>query len=167
MTTKVFLISLLGLIISCSSPAEKEAKKEEANKSETEQKAARAQEELEQKVERFNKYVSLECLGKSYEKHDQQEFIHYKFRITNKTEKDVESMRGKISFTNKQGNEIKGFTMAYAEPIKAGEDAIWEAETAFDQFMDDEEALMNLDLKKLDCHWEPLQISFADGSIIE
>ncbi len=165
--TKVFLISLLGLIISCSSPAEKETKKEEANKSETEQKAAKEQKDLEQKVERFNKYVGLECLGKSYEKHDQQEFIHYKFQITNKTEKEVESMRGKISFTNKRGNEIKSFTMAYAEPIKAGEKAIWNAETAFDQFMDDEEALMNLDLKKLDCHWEPLQISFADGSVIE
>ena len=41
MKTKVFLISLLGLIISCSSPTDKKTNKKESDEPETEQKAAK------------------------------------------------------------------------------------------------------------------------------
>ncbi|MCF8308801.1 MAG: hypothetical protein K9I68_07330 [Bacteroidales bacterium] len=57
--------------------------------------------------------------------------------------------------------------MAYEEPIKGGEEVIWDTETVFDQFMDDEEALKNMDRKKLDCQWEPVQITYADGTTVK
>lgn len=167
MKTYKLFIAALGLIISCSSPSEDQSEGEKADTPALEQKATQAQENLEEKQERFNKYVSLECLEKSYEQHDNQEFIHYKFRITNKTDKEVTLMRGNVTFTNKQGHKIKTFPMSYTGPIKSGDEALWEAETTFDQFMDEEEALKTADVKELDCYWEPVQITFADGSTIE
>lgn len=104
-------------------------------------------------------YISINILNSQH--------IRYRFRITNKTEKKVKSLKGNITFTNKQGHEIKTFPMAYEEPIKGGEEVIWDTETVFDQFMDDEEALKNMDRKKLDCQWEPVQITYADGTTVK
>lgn len=41
--------------------------------------------------------------------------------------------------------------MAYGHLIKAGENSIWNIKTTFDQFMDEEEARKDLELKKLNC----------------
>lgn len=167
MRTKVFLISLLGLIISCSSPSDKKKTKEKLISPKLNRKLIKR---WKNRIKKLNGLINMFRWNASVRL--TKSTINRSLSITNsrlqtKRKKDVESMRGKITFTNKKGNEIKSFTMTYAEPIEAGEKVIWNAETAFDQFMDNEEALKNLELIKLDCYWEPLQISFADGSVIE
>ncbi len=116
---------------------------------------------------KFEEIIEMTCLGKTYTEHDQQNYIHYKFSIKNISDKDVESIRGRIVFTNKKDVEIKSFVMAYTNPIKSHEQTIWEAETIFDQFMDNENALKSMDSKDLSCSWEPIEIVFTDGSYMD
>lgn len=167
MKTNVFLIVLIGMFLSCSPPEDKNAESQKKDKEEATPEALSEKTQEKSESSKLNKQVSLECLKKTYSSQDEQEYIHYKFKITNKTEKDVQLLKGKITFTNKEGHEIKTFPMAYGHLIKAGEDTIWNTKTTFDQFMDEEEALKNLELKKLDCRWDPIQITFSDGTTLE
>ncbi len=130
----------------------------------TKEKATDASTESQSK---FKDIIEMTCLGKTYTEHDNQNYIHYKFSIKNISDKDVETIRGRIVFTNKKDVEIKSFVMAYNEPIKAKTETIWEAETIFDQFMDDENALKSMDSKDLSCSWEPIEIVFKDGSSMD
>jgi len=167
MKTNVLLLGLIGIFLSCSSPTDKDSGNQKKDEKDANPEALSEKTQEKSKSSKLNKQVSLECLEKTYSSQDEQEYIHYKFKITNKTEKDVQLLKGKITFTNKKGHVMKSFPMAYGHLIKAGENTIWDTKTTFDQFMDEEEALKNFELKKLDCRWTPVQITFSDGTTME
>ncbi|HKK10325.1 MAG TPA: hypothetical protein VJ939_05780 [Bacteroidales bacterium] len=156
MKINILIVALVMLFAACNTSSTEGENEKKSEKKATEIKQSTSQTE-------FGNTIKMKCLEKTYTKHDNQDYIHYKFSISNISDDDVEAIRGKIVFTNKEGEEIKSFVMAYQEPIKAHEEAIWEAETIFDQFMDNENALKAIDVKKLNCQWEPIEIVFSNG----
>ena len=158
METKLFIAVLLAGIISCGSPADKQKDKEQQSVETTTQNEAESPQ--------FSKIIKMECIEKSHQQSGGTAVIHYKFTINNLTEKDINSFKGRIVFSNKEGIEVKSFTMAYDQLLEAGEEVIWEAETLFDEFMDDENALRSADVKDLTCKWEPIEVSYANGKTV-
>lgn len=159
MKLNMFIVAFLLLSTACNTSAP-EAEQNDITKNNTTEKSTKTE-------SKFEEIIEMTCLGKTYTKHDNQDYIHYKFSIKNISDKDVETLRGRIVFTNKKDVEIKSFVMVYTDPIKSYEETIWEAETIFDQFMDDENALKAMDSNELTCHWEPIEVVFSDGTAIK
>jgi hypothetical protein len=160
MKLNIFILAFIMLTAACntSTPEGEQTQKTEKKATEKATPVTKS---------RFADVIKMTCLGKTFTQHDNQDYIHYKFSIRNISDKDVETIRGRIVFTNKEDVEVKSFVMAYNEPIKSKEETIWEAETIFDQFMDNENALKAMDSKSLSCSWEPIEIVFANGESMD
>ena len=140
--------------------------KAEQEKIEAEQKAQAAKEEAE-RIKRLNQAVMVSCFEKGYTEVDYQDYITYKFVIQNKSEKNIRAIKGGITFTNLFDEEIKSLNFVYDQPIPAGQEVNWNATTDYNQFMDEDQALKNKDLKDLKVVWKPEKIIFEDGTTLE
>lgn len=143
--------------------------KAEQEKIEAEQKALaeKAKKEEEARIKRLTESVLVSCYSKSFAEYDYQEYITYKFVIQNKSDKGIRAVKGSISFTNLFDNEIKSLSFVYDQPIAAGKEVTWNAQTDYNQFMDDDVALKNKDLKDLKVVWKPEKIIFEGGTTLE
>lgn len=151
------MIVFLAGIMACSSPqGDKESEKED-----TQTKSEQQQEEIT-----FDEIVKMECKEKKHVRKEEGEFIQYRFLISNLTGKDIDAFRGRVIFTNKQGHTVKSFVMKYDFGLEAEAETFWEAETRFDQFMDEENALRMADVEDLKCSWEPIEVVYANGDTV-
>jgi hypothetical protein len=143
--------------------------KAEQEKIEAEQKslAEKAKKEEEARIKKLTESVLVSCYSKSFAEYDYQEYITYKFVIQNKSDKGIRAVKGSISFTNLFDEEIKSLSFVYDQPIAAGKEVTWNAQTDYNQFMDDDVALKNKDLKDLKDVWKPEKIIFEDGTTLE
>jgi len=140
--------------------AEQKALAEKAKKEEEE-------EEEEARIKKLTESVIVSCFEKSFAEYDYQEYITYKFVIQNKSEKEIRAVKGSISFTNLFDDEIKSLSFLYDQPIGSEKEVNWNAQTDYNQFMDDDVSLKNKDLKDIKVVWKPEKIIFADGTILE
>lgn len=158
MVTRILTIVFLAGIMACSSPqSDKESKKEDTQ----------AKPEQQQKEKEFAEIVKMECKEKKHVREDGEEFIQYRFLITNLSGKDIDAFRGRIIFTNKQGHTVKSFVMKYDKGLEADAETYWEARTRFDQFMDEENALRMANVEDLKCAWEPIEVEYSDGTLLD
>ncbi len=143
--------------------------KAEQDKIEAEQKALaeRAKREEDERTAMLTKSIIVSCFEKAFAEYDYQEYITYKFVIQNKSDKDIRAVKGNISFTNLFDDEIKSLNFVYDQLIKAGKEVNWNAQTEYNQFMDDDVLLRNKDLKDIKIIWKPEKIIFADGTTLE
>lgn len=143
--------------------------KAEQEKIEAEQKALaeKAKEEEEARIKKLTESVLVSCYSKSFAEYDYQEYITYKFVIQNKSDKGIRAVKGSISFTNLFDDEIKSLSFVYDQPIAAGKEVTWNAQTDYNQFMDDDVTLKNKDLKDLKVVWKPEKVIFEDGTALE
>jgi len=143
--------------------------KAEQEKIEAEQKALaeKAKKEEEARIKKLTESVLVTCYSKSFAEYDYQEYITYKFVIQNKSDKGIRAVKGSISFTNLFDDEIKSLSFVYDQPIAAGKEVTWNAQTDYNQFMDDDVALKNKDLKDLKVVWKPEKVIFEDGTTLE
>lgn len=143
--------------------------KAEQEKIEAEQKALaeKAKKEEEARIKKLTESVLVSCYSKSFAEYDYQEYITYKFVIQNKSDKGIRAVKGSISFTNLFDDEIKSLSFVYDQPIAAGKEVTWNAQTDYNQFMDDDVALKNKDLKDLKVVWKPEKVIFEDGTTLE
>tara|TARA_R110000744_G_scaffold104622_2_gene200287 strand:- start:171 stop:836 length:666 start_codon:yes stop_codon:yes gene_type:complete len=143
--------------------------KAEQEKIEAEQKALaeKAAKEEAERIKRLNQAVMVSCFEKGYTEVDYQDYITYKFVIQNKSEKNIRAIKGGITFTNLFDEEIKSLNFVYDQPIPAGQEVNWNATTDYNQFMDEDQALKNKDLKDLKVVWKPEKIIFEDGTTLE
>ena len=143
--------------------------KKEQEKVEAEQKALaeKAAKEEAERFKRLNQSVMVSCYQKGFSEGDYEDYITYKFVIQNKSDKNIRAIKGAITFTNLFDDEIKTLTFVYDQPIPAGQEVNWNATTDYNQFMDDDQALKNKELKDLKVIWEPEKIIFEDGTSLE
>jgi len=158
MVTRILTIVLLAGIMACSSP-------QGDNESKTED--TQPKKEQQQEENQFAEIVKMECKEKKHVREDGDEFIHYRFLITNLSGKDIDAFRGRIIFTNKQGHTVKSFVMKYEKGLETDAETFWEARTRFDQFMDEENALRMADVEDLECAWEPIEVKYSDGTVLD
>jgi hypothetical protein len=143
--------------------------KAEQEKIEAEQKALAekgAKKEAE-RIKKLRKAVIVSCVEKDYTEVDYQDYIIYKFVIQNKSDKAIRAVKGRITFTNLFDDEIKSLNFVYDQPIPAGKEVNWNATSDYNQFMGEDKALKNKDLKDLKVIWKPEKIIFKDGTTLE
>ncbi|MGW1454528.1 hypothetical protein ACWBC2_06000 [Salegentibacter agarivorans] len=143
--------------------------KAEQDKIEAEQKALaeKAAKEEADRIKRLNQAVTVTCFDKGYAEYDYDKYITYKFVIKNKSEKNIRAVKGGITFTNLFDDEISSLNFVYDQPIKAGVEVNWNAQTGYNQFIDEDKTLKNKDLKDLKVVWKPEKIIFEDGTTLE
>ena len=136
---------------------------------EAEQKALadKALREEQERIDRLTKAVMVSCFEKGFENYNYQDYITYKFAIQNKSDKDFRAIKGTLIFTDLFDDKIKSMTFKYDQPIKAGESVTWDAQTSYNQFIDEDKSMKNKDLKDLKVIWKPEKIIFEDGTTLE
>ncbi len=118
------------------------------------------------KTARLNKVVEVVCLEKGYEESHYRDQLTFKFRIKNKSNKDITAVIGDVSF-NGVFDEHNTIYFHYDQPISAGHQAIWNNSTDYIDFMGIHDDLKNKDLADLNYTWKPRQIVFDDGTVLE
>ncbi len=129
--------------------------------------AEKARLEEEERTTMLTESVMVSCFHKSYAKIDYQDYITFKFAISNKTDKSIRAVKGVLVFTNLFGDEIKSISFVYDQTILPNSDATWNAQTDYNQFIDSDVALKNKDLEDLIVVWKPEKIIFDDGTSLE
>lgn len=143
--------------------------KTEQEKIEAEQKALaeKASKEEAARIKKLTEAVIVSCFEKGYTEVDYEDYITYKFVIQNKSEKVIRAVKGGITFTNLFDEEIKSLNFVYDQSIPIGQEVTWNANTDYNQFMDDDKTLKNKDLKDLKVVWKPEKVIFEDGTTLE
>ncbi|MEQ8910289.1 MAG: hypothetical protein RIC95_13910 [Vicingaceae bacterium] len=143
--------------------------KVEKAKKEAEQKALaeKAAREEAERLERLNKVVMVSCFDKGFKEVDYQDYITYKFVIKNNSDKNIRAVKGNITFTNLFDEPISSLNFVYDQPIPAGQEVKWNAQTDYNQFVDKDKALRNKDLEDLKVVWKAEKVIFEDGSTLE
>lgn len=148
-----------------------EAKKlrEELQKQEEEEKklAEKAKVEEAERIKRLGGSLTVSLFDKGFSKYDFEDYITYKFAFENKTDKDIKAFTGKILFNDLFDKEINSLNLTYDDGIPAKSTKNWNAQTEFNQFMDEDVALKNKDVEDLKISWIPEKILFSDGTTLE
>ena len=143
--------------------------KAEQDKIEAEQKALAEkarQEELERR-KRLSQSIIVSCFEKGFYEDSWEDYITFKFIIQNKSENNIRAFKGSINFTNLFDDDIKSIGLTYENPIKAGDEIVYNAQINYNQFRDEDVRLKNADLENLKVIWNPQQIILEDGSLLE
>lgn len=143
--------------------------KAEKERKEAEQKALakKAAKEEAERMKKLTEAVTVSCFEKGFSEYNYEEYITYKFVIKNKSDKNIRAVKGGITFTNLFDDEISSLNFVYDQPIEAGKEITWNAQTDYNQFKDDDKTLRNKDLKDLKVVWKPEKIIFEDGTSLE
>ena len=143
--------------------------KEEKEKKEAEQKALakKAAKEEAERVKKLSEAVTVSCFEKGFTDYNYEDYITYKFVIKNKSDKKIRAVKGGITFTNLFDDEISSLNFVYDQPIEAGKEITWNAQTDYNQFKDEDKTLRNKDLKDLKVVWKPEKIIFENGTTLE
>ena len=143
--------------------------KEEKEKKEAEQKALakKAAKEEAERVKKLAEAVTVSCFEKGFTDYNYEDYITYKFVIKNKSDKKIRAVKGGITFTNLFDDEISSLNFVYDQPIEAGKEITWNAQTDYNQFKDEDKTLRNKDLKDLKVVWKPEKIIFENGTTLE
>lgn len=143
--------------------------KAEQEKKEAEQKALaeKAAKEEAERIKKLTEAVIVSCFEKGFTEYNYDDYITYKFVIKNKSDKNIRAVKGGITFTNLFDEKISSLNFVYDQPIEAGTEITWNAQTDYNQFKDEDKTLRNKDLKDLKVVWKPEKIIFEDGTTLE
>jgi hypothetical protein len=143
--------------------------KAEQEKKEAEQKALaeKAAKEEAERIKKLTEAVIVSCFEKGFTKYNYEDYITYKFVIKNKSDKNIRAVKGGITFTNLFDEKISSLNFVYDQPIEAGTEITWDAQTDYNQFKDEDKTLRNKDLKDIKVVWKPEKIIFEDGTTLE
>lgn len=143
--------------------------KAEQEKKEAEQKALaeKAAKEEAERIKKLTEAVIVSCFEKGFTKYNYEDYITYKFAIKNKSDKNIRAVKGGITFTNLFDEKISSLNFVYDQPIEAGTEITWNAQTDYNQFKDEDKTLRNKDLKDLKVVWKPEKIIFEDGTTLQ
>ena len=141
--------------------AELKVKEEEEKRLAEEEKQKR--EALELKI---SESVTFACTKKGYVEVNYSDYITYTFTFKNKTDKNISGVKGLVTFYDMFDEEIKGLRLSYDGGVKAGQTINYNAQTDYNQFIDEDVKLKNTKLEKMKVVWQPEQLIFSDGDKI-
>lgn len=129
--------------------------------------AEKAKIEEAERIKKLGSALTVSLFEKGFEKYNYQEYITYKFAFENKTDKNIKAFTGTIIFNDLFDKEINNLNLTYDNGVSANSIKNWNAQTDFNQFVDNDVALKNKDVENLKVKWIPSKIIFEDGSILE
>src|SRR5690606_13509960 len=111
--------------------------KTEQEKIEAEQRelAAKALKLENERIKRLSESVLVSCYSKGFTSYDYDDYITYKFIIQNKTDKNIRAIKGSVTFTNLFDETIKSLNLVYDQPLAAGLEETYIAQTDYNQFI--------------------------------
>lgn len=115
-------------------------------------------------VNKLTDKVPLEVVDKGFVEGDFQDYITFTFQFTNATDKDIEGVKGQITFNDLFGDQIQRVNLSYDEGIPAGAVKLYRATVDYNPFIDDDTTLRQTDLSKIKTDWDVNTIIYTDGS---
>lgn len=112
----------------------------------------------------LTKKVGFRVTEKRFVEGDFADSNHFTFEFTNNTEKDIEGVKGSVIFKDLFDDQIKHVTLSYDEGIPAGESTLYRASIDYNQFMDSDIELRNIELAKMKYDWVVDTIIYTDGT---
>jgi hypothetical protein len=91
-------------------------------------------------------------------------FITFKCSYENVSEKDIRAFTGTIVFQDLFGKEIAKVGVTISNPIRSGQQAVWNGTMKYSQFVESHQRLLGARLGDLTVVWVPAAIMFSDGT---
>lgn len=164
------ILSLVGVIIltivfgSISLSAKRESKSDTGIKSEDKTVAeTKSDSNSASQPEKMNG-VDLEITKKTFFDGDFQDQIQMDLKFTNKTDKNIRGVEGILAFYDIFDKEIKKINVAYDKEIPTGQSKVWNSGIDYNQFINEDVKLKDVELKDLKYKWEVKTIVYEDGS---
>jgi len=127
------------------------------------------EEEENKKYEKLRSVISIEILEKKFIPSDimngrYEDYIAFKFKFTNNSDKNTKGFQGKLKFLDMFGDEIASSSLKYEEAVNRGETKEYIAQKSYNQFMEEDEKLKNVELSNVKYEWFPSTILYEDGT---
>jgi len=129
----------------------------------------KAEAERKAKLEEISGLVSVALIAKKNKSHEYgQKFVYLEMAFENKSNKDVQGIKGVLTITDIFGDKIKSLAWSYDKGINAKQKAI-EVDHGADinQFKREDQKLWDTDFDKLKSSFEVSTIIFKDGTKID
>ena len=108
--------------------------------------------------------IGFDVTDKAFVEGDFQDNIAFTVTLTNKTEKDINGVKGVVTFRDMFGDQIQRVQLSYDQAIEAGASKEYRAAIDYNQFMDEDIKLRNTDLSRLQHNFAVSSIVYADGT---
>ncbi len=144
------------------------AKEEELKKQAAEMKK-QAEIERQAKLDEIASLVSVALIAKKNKEHEyNSKFVFLELVFENKSDKDIQGIKGVLTITDIFGDKIKRLTWSYDKGIKAKQKAI-ETDHGVDinHYINEDQKLWSTDFDKLKSSYKVATIIFKDGSKID
>ncbi len=112
----------------------------------------------------LNAKVTVELQEKTFVPDDYFSQISFKLKLTNKTDKAMKGVQGKLVFKDIFDNEIKSVGVSYDKAIPVGESRVWEGSIYYSESSADDVKLKEAKLADLKYAWDTNTIVFEDGT---
>jgi hypothetical protein len=124
--------------------------------------------ERKAKQEEFSQLLSAVLVSKrSIEGEYTQKYVALEMAFENKTDKDIQGVKGRLKIADIFGDLIRNTSFSYDGGIAAKKTAIYKGSLDINRFEDKDLKLYNTDFEKLKTSFEIITIIYKDGTKIE
>jgi hypothetical protein len=129
---------------------------------------AKIEAERKAKQEEFAKVLSEAVVAKkNTEGQFGQKYVTFEMAFENKTDKDIQGVKGVVKVSDIFGDKIKNIGFSYDGGVKAGKTAVYKGSVDVNRFDDKDLKLYNTDLEKLKTSFETSVVIYKDGSKLD
>jgi hypothetical protein len=118
----------------------------------------------EQPAEVGENKVSLEDLTKGFNGRSYVPQITFNLKFANNTEKDIRGFEGVVTFSDIFDNEIQSVKFSYDQGLQANYEVTIEKAIDYNQFIDSDRKLKEIEDKNLKYKWRVTTILYDDGT---
>ena len=108
--------------------------------------------------------IDKQILPVNYDLNRYSEDVQFTFTFQNISTKEIRAFTGAAKFSDIFDRPIKSIEITYDEPLKAGKQVIWQGLWDPNQFIDEDQKLVNTALKNLIFSFKTEAVIFMDGS---
>ena len=111
--------------------------------------------------------MPVKIIRKNYREFDSgigNDAVTFALDIGNVFDKDIRAFNGTVVFTDILDNEIKKLNLAYKHGIKSHSSSVWDGEMSYNQFIESDRKLKNIELRNLKVSIILKKVLFTDGS---
>jgi hypothetical protein len=120
--------------------------------------------EKQTKENPLNAKVAVELQEKTFVPNDFFSEIAFKLKLTNKSDKGMKGVQGKLIFKDIFDNEIKSVSVSYDKAIPVGESKVWEGSIDYSKSSEKDVKIKDTPLADLKYVWDTITIVYEDGT---